>query len=337
MHQATSCVLVSHEELPPYHVTNRLRGISDHALSNVMLAVKREVGKIQHSKALLEYGNVNLGRILSKELNLNEQDQKELKTVLGFIVHKHDVIATWIPAVTQISNNGVHTFKYTKSTRQKLVDSNIMAGIPGTTLREGIINIMLTWEEQSQKAWAHRIVKQHSLSKEKKHFHTNERIMCLLAHKYSQNGFKSIPLDVIKEICKYLPVTLYGGLVFSTIEQWKWESSGVCLILSPCDSKFTLYNRSVSLPAIFCYQGKYEMQGDGNLVLRCETQEVITTKVINRACQDVLWLKMLVDAKNGGVAVKHTEYVLREIPQSVADKLLQIVEMEKNSLKNICT
>lgn len=305
-------------------------------LFDLMGAVKQEVNKSQRSKALLTFPNVSLEHMMVQVLKLSEQEQQDLKTMLGFIVHKHNSIATWMPTV-KISKKGALTIKHIQPNRQKLIDSNILASIPDTTLQEKLMDVLFTWEERSQKAWEHRITRQHSLSKEQKHFYTCERIMCLLAHKYSQNGFQNIPLEVVVEICKYLPVTLHGGLAFSTQEHWEFEMEGAWLILDPGDGKFALYWRksittNTNTRKAQVTQGKYEIQGNGKLVLKCETLDVMEDSVMSYDTHDDMVMEMVMDAQNGGIAVKYFDYMLREIHHSEANKMQQFVATTKQYL-----
>jgi len=92
---------------------------------------------------------------------------------------------------------------------------------------------------------------------------------------FIDSGFKNLPHDIIKLICSYLPVTLYGGTLYgfqryvSKPRNWYAASSAKLLELDWNTKTIKYFERAyenMSPLAVTTYEGNYSPTPDGQFI-----------------------------------------------------------------------
>jgi len=103
-------------------------------------------------------------------------------------------------------------------------------------LKHTVASVLSAWEQSSLLNWKRIIIRKYQLSTETKYLYTRERILFLFCRNHSPL-LQKIPLEIIKLICSYLPITLHGchrfGFQTYSTGKWSWDCDYHYLVLDP--------------------------------------------------------------------------------------------------------
>jgi len=182
-------------------------------------------------------------------------------------------------------------------------------------LKQEIASVLANWQNSSIKKWSKILTRRYQLSSEEKYLYTPERTLLLLCRNYSPN-LQKLPLEVIKLICSFLPVTMRGcwrfGVQIYTTGKWSWESKYVYLLLDPSTFEFEYASRRESTN--WSYEGMRKTKATGTWEVDSQKTEIIAH------------LKKLIYSKKDSYADPEDEGTVQEIQEDVRVTLQKDLE-----------